>query len=81
MNYRPDVERAQAEAMARAQAEMLERMNRLQEQGYADALRGTRQAQPRKPSRFASIEVVDLEPDAAGVWCVPTEMLPFVRAL
>lgn len=84
-----------AEELTRAQSQMNERLRGLHEDSLASALYGQttsqtsdafdfrtmRPAEPRKPSRFSGIEVVDLEPDADGVCCVPAEMLPFVRAL
>lgn len=83
------------EELLRVQAAMNERLRGLHEDSLASALYGQttsqtsdtfdfrtmRPAEPRKPSRFDGIEVVDLEPDADGVWSVPVEMLPFVRAL
>lgn len=83
------------EELLRSQAEMSERLRRLREDNLASTVfsqttsqisdtfdfRTMRPAEAREPSRFDGLEVVDLEPDADGVWRVPAEMLPFVRAL
>ena len=71
------------DAMMRAQAqnEMLDRLRKLQQAQMADALRGTRREPPRKPSRFAGPDVIDLVKGDDGAWRVPAALEARVRAL